>query len=106
LAERVDKVTGELEGLEAGVANLDTDVQLLHEDLSSKTGVPVSFIGQTADVEIVAPGGVEVSNPPDLATVKAAVDQNSETFDSNAWAIAGLFVGLGALAWIWKLVRP
>jgi hypothetical protein len=65
---------------------------------------------QGIDVEhplpVSAEGSVEVTNPPDVAAVKAAVVDNSETFVSNVWGLAGLFVGLGALVWLFKLVRP
>jgi hypothetical protein len=106
LAGRLDQSLTQGKALEVALANLDADVRQLHEDVTVKGGLPVNVAGQLSTFDVAAPEGVEVSNPPDVASVKAAVDQNSETFDSNAWGITGLLVGLGALAWIYKLVRP
>lgn len=106
LSERLDGALAQLKALEAAVGTLDGDVVTLHEDLTAKGGVPVDVVAQASSVSVVAPEGVEVTNPPDVASVTSAVQDSSETFDSNAWAIAGLLVGFGVLAWVYKLVRP
>jgi len=65
-------------------------------------------IAEAVDGTLVveAPSGVEVSNPPDVAAVRQAVIDANETGNQNVWAIFGLVVGFGILAWFYKLVRP
>ena len=99
-----------LEALEKGLVGGEVREELLRQldrDVTPEAGVPTRIVGQSGPVETkVAEGTVTVANPTDVTPVKAAVEDNSETFNSSAWAIAGLFVGFGLLVVIWKLVRP
>lgn len=91
---------------DASVSTLSGDLQTLHSDLTAEGGVPVLVEGQGGSIDVGVPAGVEVTNPPDLEGVQAAVVDGSETNNQNLWAIAGLFVGFGLLAVLYKLVRP
>ena len=86
---------------------LEKQLAEIHADLTPEKGLRTTVVGQAAPLEAkVVEGSVSVANPTDVTGVQAAVEDNSETFNSNAWAIAGLFVGFGLLVVIWKLVRP
>jgi hypothetical protein len=86
---------------------LEVKLAQLHTDLSPESGLAIRFLGQAGPVETkVAEGTVAVSNPTDVAGVEAAVQDNSETFNSTTWAIFGMVVGFALLAVIFKLVRP
>jgi hypothetical protein len=69
-------------------------------------GLPVKVVGQAGDVTVAAPGGIEVTNPPDVASVRAAVDAGTETANQNMWALAGIFLGGVLLGWVFRMVRP
>jgi hypothetical protein len=86
---------------------LEVKLAQLHADLTGEAGLPVRVEGQAGPIATtVGEGTVAVSNPTDVAGLEAAQHETSETFDSNLWAVFGMVVGFGALAVIWKLVRP
>lgn len=110
LAEAVDvlgQVHSQLEALHGITANLQTvQQQQVEVDEESRGHLKDAADRLGATLVVESPGGVEVSNPTDVAGVEAAVQQDSETFNSTSWAIFGLIVGFGALAVVYKLVRP
>jgi hypothetical protein len=86
---------------------LEVRLAQLHTDLTGEEGLPIRFLGQAGPVETkVGEGSVAVTNPTDVSGVEAAVDDNSQTFVSNTWAIFGLVLGFALLAVLFKLVRP
>lgn len=96
--------TRELGPTEATAVASKELLQAVKGSLTAEGGQPVSF---PEPVEVASsPGGLQVANPTDVTGVEAAVRDNSETFDSNAWAIFGVVAGFALLAFIWKLVRP
>ena len=74
------------------LAALGTTGQL-HKDLTAAGGLPVA-------------GSVTVSNPTSVAGLEASVASGTETSNQNVWAIFGMVVGFGLLAFLYKLVRP
>jgi hypothetical protein len=104
--ERFAIVVARLEGVEAVLSTLHGDLVTLHGDLSASEGLPVRSESQSGPVQVEAPAGVLVTNPTDVEPVQQAVVENSETLDSNLWAIAGLVAGFALLAVVYKLVRP
>lgn len=78
--------------------------ELVELDAFDRLGVVENHLAGTLQVE--APGGVELSNPPDVAGVEQAVVNTNDTANQNLWAIFGLVVGFGLLFWFFRLVRP
>lgn len=99
-------VASHTSGLPALLTQLDLDLVQLHQDATAAGGVPVSIAGQSAPVGVEAPEGFEVSNPPNVAAVQAAVKEGTETANQNVWAALGMIAGAIGIAFIWRLVRP
>jgi hypothetical protein len=66
-------------------------------------GLRVEVAGQAGPLDV---SSVEVSNQPDLAPVKAAVDTGTETANQNLWAALGLLCAVLLLAVLFKIWRP
>lgn len=107
LSDRADEVASHTAGLSSQLTTLDEDLVELHEDLTAKGGLAVAVQSlPELPAGAAAIGTVEVTKAPPDTFVQAAVNQDTETMNSAAWGIAGLFVGFLVLAVFWKLVRP
>ncbi len=106
LSDRLDQVSARLQSIETAEGNVLTALDQVHDDLNLPGGLPTRFVGQDSSFEAVLPDGVEVTNPPDVGSVQAAVDAGTETSNQNAWAILGVALGFGVLVWLYKVVRP
>ena len=122
VAQRVDEANhrlwwsvSETAALRDQASGFATDAQLLNvvqgleaieQDLVPLEGAfPVEIAGQAKDLQVIAPTGVEVSNPPDVAAVQAAVLQGTETGNQNLWSLAGLAAGGVLLVVFWRIAR-
>jgi hypothetical protein len=96
-----------LEALVKGQGQAHEDSEQLHADLTPKGGLPTALSSQAQPVQVSAPeGGLPVSSPDETAELSAAVLQDSETQNSNVWAIAGLLTGFGFLWVLRKVALP
>lgn len=105
LIEQASESLAALQALAAGQKQAHEDSAQLHADLTAEGGLPSKIVGQTAALQVAAPeGGLPVSSPLETAELTAAVQSNSETLDSNLWALAGVAAGFGFLWVLRKLV--
>lgn len=51
-------------------------------------------------------GTVDVGSSPSDGEVVAAVNEGTDTSNQNLWALAGMFLGFGLIAFLWRLMRP
>ena len=110
LAEVVEvlvQLDGRVEELRGIAGNMQT-IQQEQAEFDNDSAEQLHLVAErlTSTLIVEPAGGIEVSNPTNVAGVEDAVLQNSETSNSNIWAIFGMVVGFGLLAALYKLVRP